>query len=108
MADAWVLMVPTATTGLSSAAPLCVSAIRLHPSCKGRMRPNLARPEGTTVHLHSILGGGALPSPAQAMEKKDSNPSSLLAAAPRVVNIGLELFAVNLVDNGTEVVHVQW
>jgi hypothetical protein len=73
------------------------------------MRPILARPEETTVHLHSVIGeGGALPSPAQAMEKKDSNPSSLLAAAPRVVNIGLELFVVNLVDHGTEVVHVQW
>ena len=44
--------------------------------------------------------------PAQAMEKKD--PASLLAAAPRVVNIGLELFAVNLAHHGTEVVHVQW
>jgi FdrA protein len=43
------------------------------------------------------------------MEKKDpEDPSSLLAAAPRVVNIGLELFAMNLADQGTEVVHVQW
>jgi len=44
--------------------------------------------------------------PEQAMDKKDA--SSLLAAAPRVVNIGLELFAVNLAAHGTEVVHVQW
>jgi FdrA protein len=43
------------------------------------------------------------------MEKEDpADPSSLLVAAPRVVNIGLELFAVNLADHGTEVVHVQW
>jgi hypothetical protein len=42
------------------------------------------------------------------MEKKDSDPGSLLAATPRVVNIGLELFAVNLADHGIEVVHVQW
>ncbi len=33
---------------------------------------------------------------------------SLLAATPRVVNVGLELFAVNLAEHGAEVVHVQW
>jgi hypothetical protein len=32
----------------------------------------------------------------------------LLAAPPRVVNVGLELFAVNLADQGAKVVHVQW
>ena len=43
------------------------------------------------------------------MEKKDpEGPNSLLAAGPRVVNIGLEMFAVNLADYGAEVVHVQW
>jgi hypothetical protein len=43
------------------------------------------------------------------MQKKDLvDPSSLLAASPRVVNVGLELFAANLADHGTEVVHVQW
>jgi hypothetical protein len=35
-------------------------------------------------------------------------PNDLLATAPRVVNIGLELFAVNLADQGANVVHVQW
>jgi hypothetical protein len=35
-------------------------------------------------------------------------PNDLLATAPRVVNIGLELFAVNLADQGAKVVHVQW
>jgi hypothetical protein len=43
------------------------------------------------------------------MEKKDpADPNCLLAAAPRVVNVGLELFAVNLANHGAEVVHVQW
>lgn len=43
------------------------------------------------------------------MEKKDpEDPNSLLAATPRVVNVGLEMFAVNLADHGAEVVHVQW
>ena len=38
----------------------------------------------------------------------EKNPNSLLAAAPRVVNVGLELFATNLAGQGAEVVHVQW
>jgi hypothetical protein len=33
---------------------------------------------------------------------------SLLAAPPRVVNVGLELFAMDLASQGAEVVHVQW
>lgn len=32
----------------------------------------------------------------------------LLAAPPRVINIGLELFAADLVSQGATVVHVQW
>jgi hypothetical protein len=35
-------------------------------------------------------------------------PNALLAAAPRVINIGLELFADNLASQGAKVVHVQW
>jgi hypothetical protein len=31
-----------------------------------------------------------------------------LAAPPRVVNIGLELFATNLAGQGAKVIHVQW
>jgi hypothetical protein len=34
--------------------------------------------------------------------------NGLLAAAPRVVNIGLELFARNLAEHGADVIHVQW
>ena len=36
------------------------------------------------------------------------DPTRLLAAPPRVVNVGLELFATNLAGQGAEVVHVQW
>jgi hypothetical protein len=32
----------------------------------------------------------------------------LLAAPPRVVNVGLELFAIDLAGQGAAVVHVQW
>ena len=39
---------------------------------------------------------------------KDDTSKNLLAAPPRVVNVGLELFAVNLAGQGTQVVHVQW
>lgn len=34
--------------------------------------------------------------------------SALLSGPPRVVNIGLEMFATNLDRQGTRVVHVQW
>jgi len=34
--------------------------------------------------------------------------SSLLAAPPRVINIGLELFAEDLARQGAQVVHVRW
>ncbi len=32
----------------------------------------------------------------------------LLAAAPRVVNIGLEVFAADLAAQGAQVAHVRW
>jgi FdrA protein len=35
-------------------------------------------------------------------------PDSLLAAPPRVINVGLELFAENLASQGAPVVHVRW
>jgi hypothetical protein len=35
-------------------------------------------------------------------------PNGLLAAPPRVVNVGLELFATDLAGLGAKVVHVQW
>jgi FdrA protein len=41
-------------------------------------------------------------------ENRSEKPSGLLAAPPRVVNIGLELFASDLASQGIEVVHVQW
>jgi hypothetical protein len=41
-------------------------------------------------------------------QQDQEGPNDLLAAAPRVVNIGLELFAANLADQGVKVVHVQW
>jgi FdrA protein len=34
--------------------------------------------------------------------------NGLLAAPPRVINIGLELFATDLAGRGAAVVHVQW
>ena len=42
------------------------------------------------------------------MEHKDQALNDLLAAPPRVVNVGLELFATDLAGLGAEVVHVQW
>lgn len=43
------------------------------------------------------------------MDTPDETKSKdLLAAAPRVVNVGLEMFAINLAAQGNKVVHVQW
>jgi hypothetical protein len=42
------------------------------------------------------------------MNHHDRPNNDLLAAPPRVVNVGLELFATDLKAVGAEVVHVQW
>jgi len=42
------------------------------------------------------------------MDQKKQPSNDLLAAPPRVVNVGLELFASDLAGLGAEVVHVQW
>src|SRR5262249_26536361 len=45
----------------------------------------------------------------QKMETRDrAGAADLIAAAPRIVNVGLELFAVNLAQQGAKVVHVAW
>ena len=40
--------------------------------------------------------------------EEKGKPAGLLAAPPRVVNVGLELFAADLANQGAPVVHVQW
>jgi hypothetical protein len=35
-------------------------------------------------------------------------PQALLAAPPRIINVGLESFAVSLAAEGARVVHVRW
>jgi FdrA protein len=42
------------------------------------------------------------------MDDRHRRPNDLLAAPPRVVNVGLELFAHGLKAVGAQVVHVQW
>ena len=42
------------------------------------------------------------------MDDQHHRSSDLLAAPPRVVNVGLELFARDLAAVGAPVVHVQW
>ncbi|MBV8753031.1 MAG: hypothetical protein JO328_09240 [Hyphomicrobiales bacterium] len=42
------------------------------------------------------------------MTDQDRSSATLLAAPPRVVNVGLELFATDLKAVGAQVVHVQW
>ena len=40
--------------------------------------------------------------------KTQDKAQDLLATGPRVVNVGLEMFASNLAAHGARVVHVQW
>jgi FdrA protein len=43
------------------------------------------------------------------MTEKDGDTSrDLLAAPPRVINIGLEVFAVDLAGQDVKVAHVRW
>jgi FdrA protein len=42
------------------------------------------------------------------MDSDDHAANRLLAAPPRVVNVGLELFADNLAGCGAKIVHVEW
>jgi FdrA protein len=41
-------------------------------------------------------------------QHNDSKTQDLLSAGPRVVNVGLEMFAANLAARGAPVVHVEW
>jgi FdrA protein len=43
------------------------------------------------------------------MTEKDRDVSrDLLAAPPRVINVGLEQFALDLAQQGAQVAHVRW
>ena len=41
-------------------------------------------------------------------DEPNDNTRDLLAAPPRVINIGLEIFAANIEANGAQVAHVRW
>ena len=41
-------------------------------------------------------------------EEPNDKTRDLLAAPPRVVNVGLEIFAANIASNGAQVAHVRW
>ncbi len=42
------------------------------------------------------------------MTERDNVSRDLLGAAPRVINVGLDTFAVNLAEQGAAVAHVRW
>ena len=42
------------------------------------------------------------------MYEGEGHVAALLTVPPRVINIGLELFAENLASQGAQVVHVRW
>jgi hypothetical protein len=45
---------------------------------------------------------------SEGPDQLTSSAHALLAEPPRVVNVGLELFARDLASQGTKVVHVRW
>jgi hypothetical protein len=58
--------------------------------------------------LTRALSWIASPRYSYNMDSNDRPANDLLAAPPRVVNVGLELFATDLKAAGAQVVHVQW
>jgi hypothetical protein len=62
-------------------------------------------PDGYT----SLMNSGGTTSMHKMHEREgDAGATALLTAPPRVINIGLELFAENLARQGAQVVHVRW
>ena len=55
-----------------------------------------------SVHGARLIGTGVM------TENNDDVSRDLLAAPPRVINIGLEVFAANLASQEAEVAHVRW
>src|ERR1700676_5409936 len=41
-------------------------------------------------------------------DREPAQPPTLLAAPPRVINVGLEMFAADLAGQGADVVQVMW
>jgi hypothetical protein len=62
-----------------------------------------------TLHFASVHVETGCLEPENAMIEKDNGVSrDLLGAPPRVINIGLEIFAVNLASQDAKVAHVRW
>jgi hypothetical protein len=62
-------------------------------------------PDGYTL----LMNPGGMTSMHTMHEREgDAEATALLTAPPRVINIGLELFAENLAKQGAQVVHVRW
>jgi FdrA protein len=77
------------------AAPACVQG---HPLALGKhlLLNKAAKQQSWTQNMY----------PDE--DRNRVEPNALLAAPPRVINVGLELFAENLASQGAQVVHVQW
>jgi hypothetical protein len=59
--------------------------------------------------IHYVSADPANNASALKMDNENRKATDdLLAAPPRIVNVGLELFAADLAGLGAKVVHVQW
>jgi hypothetical protein len=60
-------------------------------------------PKLASVHLQERIRN------LKKMTERDrDNSRDLLAAPPRVINVGLEIFALNLAEQDAKVAHVRW
>src|SRR5262245_28451208 len=91
-------------TGVTTRQPSCRAPRRLGPPA---------------IHVRSVLF--ALNSASGYLEKADRNRENakmieqdravsrdLLVAPPRVINVGLEIFALDLAGQDVQVAHVRW
>ena len=72
-----------------------------------RPAPRSMRPaRSMTAQVHKPIGVRGMTGESKAAA--DKRPASLLEAAPRVINVGLERFAEDLAAQNVAVQHVQW
>jgi FdrA protein len=81
----------------AQAVALATAALGTHVQASA-IQPLAVGQDGRTMLLHDQLSVVAMPARLPA----------LFAAGPRVINVGLELFATQLAAHGVPVVHVDW
>jgi len=61
-----------------------------------------------TLYFAAVHGEQSRGTEKAMIEKSDDVSRELLEAPPRVINVGLEIFAINLAGQDAKVAHVRW